>query len=198
MSVESQQGTLCLSCGLCCNGSIFSVISLDAEVSGQITFDNLISNDHKALKLPCTNYVGNKCSIYNTSDKPHVCTQFKCQLVTELESGKSSLNACLSHVQEAKSKVEEIKTILKSNGTYDERISLELNVNALHQRSLQLKSDVQITLPLLKHISLKLYFKRYFGVFEKKRIKTKWVRDLLLSVKLKCFQTLTSVIQKST
>ncbi|MDW3196063.1 MAG: hypothetical protein R8G66_27070 [Cytophagales bacterium] len=195
MGVDSQQVTLCLSCGLCCNGAIFSVISREAE-SFEITADELIHNDAQAFRLPCVHHIGNKCSIYNTPDKPHVCTKFKCRLVTQLDAGLTSLEECLIHVKEAQSCVEEIKVMLKDQGKFDKKISLELNVNVLHQRSLKLNSNGQATLPLLKHIALKLYFRRYFGVFEKQRKTVSWTRDLWLSLKLKYYQTLISFIQK--
>ena len=189
---------LCLSCGLCCNGSIFSVIPLDNTLKRQLPLHYLADKKHQLLQLPCTHYVENKCGIYNTPEKPHACSQFRCRLLFQLEDGKSSVKESLDTIKEAKAQIEEIQTLLRNLDNYDENTSLELNVNAFQkQQPLGLDSRLQLALVLLRHRVLKLYFRKYFGVFEKKLQGSSVLRNILLDLNLRFFRSLIFVVNKS-
>ncbi|MEP5938890.1 MAG: YkgJ family cysteine cluster protein [Erythrobacter sp.] len=85
---------LCVSCGLCCSGAVFSHAKLseaDKDVlaqSGVSAGDGTYTEDR--LHLPCRLLQGTACSIYDRG-RPQVCGEYLCKLARELDAGEISL-----------------------------------------------------------------------------------------------------------
>jgi len=86
---------VCLSCGLCCTGAIFSHAKLsdaDKQILGEagaIPKDGTYTGDR--LHLPCTFLSGTACTIYERG-RPEICGEYLCKLVREVENGKTTLD----------------------------------------------------------------------------------------------------------
>lgn len=81
--------SLCLSCGLCCDGTMFRVVPLDEgeseslQASGapvRFTFDGKLEQCCGALRGDKT------CAVY--SQRPRICRAFRCLALAGLESGR--------------------------------------------------------------------------------------------------------------
>jgi Fe-S-cluster containining protein len=79
--------TLCQSCGLCCDGSLFGRATLEPEERGPARKNRLRVLDHtSAFEQPCSALVtvetpsgaGRSCSIY--LERPLSCRRFTCRL----------------------------------------------------------------------------------------------------------------------
>ena len=77
--------SLCLSCGLCCDGTMFLVAAITPSEAAKYAGRLDIAEDGKHLKLPCTALDGCKCTTY--LDRPAVCAEFKCLALASLELG---------------------------------------------------------------------------------------------------------------
>ena len=82
---------LCVACGLCCTGAVFSHAKLsdtDKEIlrkSGTKAGDGTYTGER--LHLPCNFLNGSACSIYDKG-RPKVCGEYLCKLARQVEDGK--------------------------------------------------------------------------------------------------------------
>ena len=84
---------LCRSCGLCCDGSIFTHAPLvagdDREVLERAGAVLTAVKDGLRLGLPCGALRGCECSVYE--HRPDVCRGFRCALLRGVLKGKVTL-----------------------------------------------------------------------------------------------------------
>lgn len=194
---KEQEEELCLSCGLCCDGSIFTVIPLSQNkiLSGknQVPLHDISRQKSNFLEQPCSHYIGNSCSIYHDPSKPHVCSQFKCRLLFELKNKTASRSECLSIIRDAKNQIRGIRETLKSGGFHDSSVSLELNVKTFQNENL----NISTLSPILKFKAYKLFLQRYFGIFQLNHKKVRSWRDRVVEFKLKFLRTLILFLEKT-
>ncbi len=79
--------TLCTSCGLCCDGSLFSIAPLVPE-DGAVTppLRSHEDDDERFLSLPCRALDSEKCcTVYD--HRPRICGAFRCALLDQLDGG---------------------------------------------------------------------------------------------------------------
>ena len=134
---------LCLVCGLCCNGVIFADVRLQAtddpkrlrllglplaRVGGAKGSSTGRSTDGSSLlpamkfRQPCAALEGCKCRIY--ADRPHYCREFKCALLKSVLAGHTPRDAALGAIQTARSRVDEVLSLLRQLGDHDEQLPL--------------------------------------------------------------------------
>ena len=78
--------SLCLSCGLCCDGTMFPLAVITPSEAAKYKGRLNIAEDGRHLKLPCPALDGCKCTTY--LDRPKVCGESKCLVLASLELGK--------------------------------------------------------------------------------------------------------------
>ncbi len=80
--------SLCLTCGLCCDGTLFQVVPVTpaeaARLEGRVT----LSDDRSKLLQGCRALDGCACGVY--ADRPTTCRVFKCLVLAQLDEGKLS------------------------------------------------------------------------------------------------------------
>lgn len=86
-SREAEAGALCMACGLCCTGHLFSWVRLKAiELTPLERLGlNVIRNDprQRGFTQPCRMWNG-VCTIYESYDYPRGCKSYRCKLLREL------------------------------------------------------------------------------------------------------------------
>ncbi|MGB8644744.1 MAG: hypothetical protein WCF84_05875 [Anaerolineae bacterium] len=115
----ADSSSLCLPCGLCCNGVLFDHVDVMADEIPVATARGLClyeQDKRVSFKLPCACYVDSACSIYG--DRPFTCCAFQCALLRQLRNGAMDLQACLTIVHRAR---ELIRTIQEETGASDSR-----------------------------------------------------------------------------
>ena len=106
MSVGSK---LCTQCGLCCTGALHNHASLESDELGFAESLGLevMPGEKPRFALPCPRLTGTLCSIYQS--RPQVCSRYKCQLLQDVESGKTGFGTAVETIQHAKTLINDIE-----------------------------------------------------------------------------------------
>jgi hypothetical protein len=78
MDIEAELATLCRSCGLCCDGSLFGRVMLER---GEIAPKRLLRvfGDGRGFDQPCNALTSERsCAVYE--ERPRACRRFVCRL----------------------------------------------------------------------------------------------------------------------
>lgn len=93
--MEEQEQRLCISCGLCCDGSLFAWVKLrPAELSAALAAGLLVYGDHPAdrgFAQPCAVFTG-KCGIYDSGFYPKGCLAYRCALLKRYAAGSITVD----------------------------------------------------------------------------------------------------------
>lgn len=105
--MEAAASTLCLRCGLCCDGSFFSHVPLlPAEAARLRPLGvGVVEREGGAPVLPqrCAALRGTCCTVY--SERPEGCRRYRCLLLGALVEGEVSLEEALGVVEQAHARV---------------------------------------------------------------------------------------------
>jgi uncharacterized protein len=83
---------LCLECGLCCNGTLFTHVALTPEESARLGLE--------VIRQPCSFLgAGCKCTVY--ASRPKGCARFVCMLGRALEDGEVKHDEAVALVRQA-------------------------------------------------------------------------------------------------
>lgn len=117
--IPSLTDTLCASCGLCCDGSLFA----DAELAGRAESIRLEvlglaieddESDRALLLQPCGALRGTRCGIY--ASRPKCCRTFECRLLQDVRIGSVSLEHAKERVAEALTRIGRVKALIAAVG----------------------------------------------------------------------------------
>lgn len=91
MTSSSSTTSLCLDCGLCCDGTMHSTVALehgdDREVLLRTGFHLLLFEAEARFEQPCHAF-HERCTIYD--DRPTLCRSYRCSLLRQVDSGEVS------------------------------------------------------------------------------------------------------------
>lgn len=122
--------SLCLECGLCCNGVIFADGQLQPEDDAPrlrslgLTFARNSKPETRNPKFiqPCACFDGCRCQIY--SERPKYCREFECLLLKSVKSGRTDTAAASRIIRNARQRVEKVKRLLRDLGNSEESLAL--------------------------------------------------------------------------
>jgi hypothetical protein len=109
MSADPIKGPLkeqpiCVSCGFCCDGTLFLHAHLNPGERGhlpeKLEQSSYTQGDKDYFRLPC-NYFSGKCTIYHIK-RADVCSSYRCQLLKDFAGDKLDRNEALKIISEAK------------------------------------------------------------------------------------------------
>lgn len=78
---------LCISCGLCCSGVIFSYLKVEPAERERPAVRRLPLHDDGRLDLPCPVFE-QRCTIYD--ERPQICADYACDVLIALEAGTTT------------------------------------------------------------------------------------------------------------
>jgi len=114
-SQAAEATELCLACGLCCTGHLFSWVRVKATELAPLEKLGLkvIRNDprQRGFNQPCPMWNG-VCTIYDHPNYPRGCDAYKCKLLRELLDESVELDQVLRVVKQAKAKIRSVEKIL--------------------------------------------------------------------------------------
>ncbi len=96
--------SICLSCGLCCDGTLIGFVQLDEEEISRVRDVMPIEESHGQgfFVHPCSQLCGTSCQVYDR--RPRQCASFECGLLKKVKTG--------AHDQKsAHSRIEHLKTL---------------------------------------------------------------------------------------
>ena len=120
--------TLCTSCGLCCDGTLFA----DVELVGQAELARLeflgleVEDDDRntgLLSQPCAALRGTRCSIY--SHRPNCCRVFECHLLQNAQRGDVTVERAMEQIAGAREQIGQVRALLGRLGNRDEGLPLQ-------------------------------------------------------------------------
>ena len=131
----SDVGTLCLACGLCCDGTLFGLVRLHASEEAHARNHQLtvVTRDDGSARLqqPCAALEGTACRIY--ADRPGTCRRYLCDLAAALEGDELSLDEALALVREPKRQREALAEALGPDDQPDLRRRLPHRAKEAHR-----------------------------------------------------------------
>lgn len=92
---------LCVSCGLCCDGTLHSSGNLKPGEVEKIRAEGMtiVDGDPMRFALPCPKLKDRRCSIFDR--RPSVCGKYSCKLRNDLVDGLVPLDDAMERVREA-------------------------------------------------------------------------------------------------
>ncbi len=103
--IEADLETLCRSCGLCCDGSLFGRVPLaPAELPGAKKRRLHVLGGGRAFEQPCAalSTLGTQCACSIYPDRPGACRAFTCRLYERLRRDGGSLAERLESVRQVR------------------------------------------------------------------------------------------------
>ncbi len=101
---EHTASSLCLSCGLCCQGVLHTHALLKpAEIESARALGLTVETIRSGLgfRLPCPLYQDQRCSIY-TAARPHTCGAYQCALLKKYAAGALTYEQSAQRIQRAR------------------------------------------------------------------------------------------------
>lgn len=88
--------SLCLECGLCCNGSIFSHAELNEDDCKRLGIS--YHNDAR-LSFPCQHLSGRSCTVYQ--QRPAICASYQCKTLAAMKAREIGLGEAQDIIRKA-------------------------------------------------------------------------------------------------
>ncbi len=118
MTASDKGGELCLRCGLCCDGTLFSHVPLEPEeVEGvrALGLDvDLPEEGEASMRQHCSALCGTRCTIYEA--RPDACKRYRCHLLVTLEEDEVSLEDALLVLDKARQLLGQLDAALDAAG----------------------------------------------------------------------------------
>ena len=102
MSETVSTADICLHCGVCCTGAMFSYVPFrkPGDRASLRRHGQEVGAEDQSFPLPCRFQVGAGCSIYH--DRPHVCGAFRCRVLIEAQDGALPVDEAVTRAAELK------------------------------------------------------------------------------------------------
>lgn len=129
----SDSSSICLSCLLCCDGTLIGFVQLESEeilpLKGLLDIEE-DSNGSGVFLHPCKNLCADGCTIYD--QRPKQCRSFNCSLLKSVEQKEVTFDSAvevINAVKEKKSTIEkqiaQLEIELKSPSFYFKMVELK-------------------------------------------------------------------------
>lgn len=121
---------LCLACGLCCDGTLFDLVKLEASDDAKrlvaLGLPVKVSRGKTPIARfpqPCAALCADRtCRLY--ADRPWQCRVFECGVFKDLKAGRTTLASALRTVKSARWRADKIRRLLRELGDNDEHRAL--------------------------------------------------------------------------
>ena len=123
---EIDGSELCLQCGLCCDGTLFTdAVLQDGEQDFTESLGMVVETKPDGTRgnaeLPCPLFLDGCCSVY-TSPRPHICGAYRCELLNAYAAGAKTMEEVLPVVHLVRSLVRELEVEMGlPSGAYTRR-----------------------------------------------------------------------------
>jgi uncharacterized protein len=148
-SIHASAESICLACGLCCNGVIFADVKLQPkdDCARLQALGLPLLKPRKAnapartqrWRQPCAALDGCRCRIY--SERPKYCREFECLLLRSVQAGQTAPAAALRIIRTARQRAEKVRRLLQTLGDTDELTALAVRFRRISRRMQQIDMD---------------------------------------------------------
>ena len=131
---------LCVACGLCCDGTLFDLVKLEAsDDAGKLKTLGLpvsVSRGKSPIARfpqPCAALCEDRtCRVY--ADRPWQCRVFECGVFKDAKAGRITFAAALRLVQQARRRADNVRRLLRELGDTEEHRALGERFHRLSER----------------------------------------------------------------
>ena len=120
-TVDPSGASLCLECGLCCDGTVFAAMTIQADERDYVESLGLTTTpdgDRFVSPQPCPAFQGGCCSLYEIG-RPLACGAYSCQLLYARRHGTRSHEDCLEVIAEVRDVAREVERAMGlDDGTF--------------------------------------------------------------------------------
>lgn len=164
--ITDPEQSLCVQCGLCCDGTIFERARVfpeddltQLEINGFIL---LTAAERRGFALPCHHQQGRVCAVYQQW-RPTVCHTFRCRLLRRFEAGELTWEEAHARIERTVALADQIRAQLPSQRDH-KRTSLKQRMADWQQAQTAAGVDVQRTFArlLLDFASLQHILDQHF------------------------------------
>lgn len=153
---HSNASTICLSCGLCCDGSLIGFVQLEKDELASVKQVMEIEEEGGTgfFLQPCKMYC-HGCTIY--ADRPKNCEKFNCGLLKSVQEDELSFRAALDIIEEVKQQKQQIESTLTKRSDQLESQSFYFKIVELKQALKKKKKARTLTpsdLELIRRIAI--------------------------------------------
>lgn len=121
---------LCLACGLCCDGTLFDLVKLEASDDATklkaLGLPVTVSRGKAAVARfpqPCAALCADRtCRLY--ANRPWQCRVFECRVFKDAKAGRITFAAALRLVTQARRRADKVRRLLRELGDTDEHRAL--------------------------------------------------------------------------
>lgn len=110
--------TLCLQCGLCCNGVLF------ADVRPEPGDRSPLFAGRSRVNQPCPVFNAGDCTCAIYAERPARCLKYECRQWIKVRAGKSTAAAALKKIRTARKLANRVETLLAELGHRDVNLPL--------------------------------------------------------------------------
>lgn len=121
--------TLCLQCGLCCNGVLF------ADVRPEPGDRSPLFAGRSRVSQPCPAFNAGDCTCTLYAERPARCRKFECRQWLEVQAGKISPAAALKKIRIARKLSVRAERLLAKLGNQDEHLTLSRRFRRCQRRA---------------------------------------------------------------
>ncbi|MFW6275291.1 MAG: YkgJ family cysteine cluster protein [bacterium] len=124
---------ICLSCGICCDGTLLGFVQLESEERSRLRklMDIEEVGDKGFFFQPCSKLGCNGCTIY--PDRPKKCGEFQCKMLKAFEKKELDFDSAISVINLVKQKRMTIEKHLTS-------LPVKLQSRSFYFKILELKN----------------------------------------------------------
>ena len=116
MDSPKEEQAICVTCGFCCDGTLFNKAVLNPGEQGSLPAEMEAAyyktEASEYFRQPCA-YFDGKCNIYDQK-KAHICSAFRCKLLKDLAKNKLTQTEALGIVQNAMTLRAEVGELFKA------------------------------------------------------------------------------------
>lgn len=110
--------TLCLQCGLCCNGVLF------ADVRPEPGDKSALFAGRSRVNQPCPALNSETCACAIYTDRPARCRQFECRQLIGVQAGNITTDAALKRIRTARKLAAKVEKLLAALGHNNPKLPL--------------------------------------------------------------------------
>ena len=110
--------TLCLQCGLCCNGVLF------ADVRPEPGDKSPLFAGRSRVNQPCPAFNHDTCACAIYAERPARCRKFECRQLLAVQAGEITTDAALKRIRKARQLAGKVEKLLVELGNDETKFSL--------------------------------------------------------------------------
>jgi Fe-S-cluster containining protein len=144
--------SLCVECGLCCDGSLFRFLPVEAEslaACAALGLPVVRQSGRDAMPLPCLKLQGRCCTVYE--GRPAGCRAFGCHVLHRLAIGALSAHEAQDVVREAQRRIARLRELWPGHEPIVQCATTEALAGQLPDEALRALERVQSWLDARMH-----------------------------------------------